>query len=373
MMRVLHVYSGNLYGGVERMLVTLASHRELCAGVEPGFALSFEGRLSRELAETGAALHMLGKVRASRPATLRRARREFAKLLRSARYDVVICHSVWAQAIFGPEARRYGAPLVFWLHDAAGGRHWLERWARLTPPALAICNSRFTAGTLPSLYPRARAEVIHCPVPVAEPRADRASARDEMKVDLKTAVIIQASRLERWKGHSVLIDALARLKERTDWVCWQVGGPQRKAEAVYLESLKDRAARLGIADRVRFLGQREDVPRLLAAADIHCQPNTGPEPFGIAFIEALAAGLPVVTTAIGGAAEIVDDQSGRLVQPDDAGGLKSVLGELLEDASLRKRLGSNGPARARAISDPASQLARLARLLDGVARDEAAA
>jgi glycosyltransferase involved in cell wall biosynthesis len=49
---------------------------------------------------------------------------------------------------------------------------------------------------------------------------------------------------------------------------------------------------LRIADRVRFAGQRDDVPRLLAAADLHCQPNSSPEPFGVAFVEALAAGLP---------------------------------------------------------------------------------
>lgn len=378
-MRVLHVYSGNLYGGVERMLSTLASHRDLCPIMEPGFALSFEGRLSRELTETGAAVHMLGNVRASRPATLRRARRELAELLKPARYDVVICHSVWAQAIFGPEVRGCGLPLVFWLHDAASGRHWLERWARRTPPRLAICNSRFTAGTLPALYPGSRGEVIpreviYCPVAIpAQAQGERAQTRADMNTAPETTVIIQASRLESWKGHGVLLDALSRLKERPDWVCWQVGGPQRKSEAVYLERLKDQAARLGIRERVRFLGQREDVPRLLAAADIHCQPNTSPEPFGIAFIEALSARLPVVATGIGGAAEIIDNSSGRLVEPNDPERLSSALRELLEDSSLRKTLGSNGPRRARALSDPAAQLARLAGLLDRAGRDEAAA
>ena len=56
--------------------------------------------------------------------------------------------------------------------------------------------------------------------------------------------------------------------------------------------------------------QRDDVPRLLAAADIFCQPNLGPEPFGIGFVEALSAGLPVITTATGGALEIVDGDCG---------------------------------------------------------------
>ena len=70
--------------------------------------------------------------------------------------------------------------------------------------------------------------------------------------------------------------------------------------------LKAIADRGGVADRVRFLGQRSDVPRLMAAADVFCQPNAGPEPFGVVFVEALYAGLPVVTSAFGGAVEVVE-------------------------------------------------------------------
>ena len=81
------------------------------------------------------------------------------------------------------------------------------------------------------------------------------------------------------------------------------GGAQRSHEAVYLAELRQAADRAGIGDRVRFLGQRTDVPDLLAAADVFCQPNTGPEPFGIAFVEALYAGLPVVTRRWRGAGD----------------------------------------------------------------------
>ena len=64
---------------------------------------------------------------------------------------------------------------------------------------------------------------------------------------------------------------------------------------------------------MRFLGERRDVAACMRAADIHCQPNTAPEPFGLAFVEALYAGLPVVTTALGGALEILTDACGVLV------------------------------------------------------------
>ena len=81
-----------------------------------------------------------------------------------------------------------------------------------------------------------------------------------------------------------------------------------------------------MVERVRFLGQRSDIPDVLGAADIHCQPNVDPEPFGVAFVEALHAGLPVVTTAIGAAPEVVDATCGVLV-PKDAGALAGAAFE----------------------------------------------
>jgi glycosyltransferase involved in cell wall biosynthesis len=187
-------------------------------------------------------------------------------------------------------------------------------------------------------------------------RAEFATAPDAV-------VVIQVSRMEEWKGHRLHLNALARLNNVPGWTCWMVGGAQRPPEARYLEGLRAEAAALGIGSRVCFLGQHNDVARLLEAADIHCQPNTGPEPFGITFIEALYAGLPVVTTAIGGALEIVDGSCGMLVQPDDSATLAIALKELIENPELRARLGEAGPVRAAALCDPGRQMARLEEAL----------
>jgi glycosyltransferase involved in cell wall biosynthesis len=165
--------------------------------------------------------------------------------------------------------------------------------------------------------------------------------------------------LERRKGHRLLIDALGLLRDRPGWVLWQVGGIQRPAEAQYLEALAARTRTLGIGDRVRWLGERSDVFDLLAAADLHCQPNETPEPFGITFVEALASGVPVVTTDFGGAREIVDASCGVLVPPGDPVALAAALERLLCDPGLRAALGASGPARARALCDPAQQVRRL--------------
>lgn len=375
-MRVLHIYSGNLYGGIETMLVTLARNRAACPEMESHFALCFEGRLSEELRAAGVSVYQLGNVRASQPITILRARRALGELLGREQFDAVICQAPWAHALFGAVVRRAQIPLVFWLHGPVDGHHWSERWARRTAPDLVLCNSRFTAQTLPKLFPKARAEVLYCPVAFSErsySKEECLATRAALSTPGDAAVIIQVSRMEAWKGHALHLQALAKLRDIPNWVCWQVGGAQRPDEAQYLEEMKSAAARLGIAGRIHFLGERQDVQRLLAAADIFCQPNTGAEPFGITLVEALSVGLPVVTTALGGALEIVDETCGVLASPDKAAELGQVLHLLIEDPALRVRLAQAGPARARELCEPEKQMRQLNRLLSSIVHREVAA
>src|SRR5262245_11530751 len=359
-MRLLHVYSGNLFGGIETMLLAIA--RQKSGSPVSEYALCFEGRLSRELRAAGAQVHRLAEVRVSRPQTIRRARRALHALLNSGRFDRVICHASWSHAIFGGVVRRADVPLAIWVHDVLEGKHWTERWARRTPPDLAVCNSAFTAASVAAAHGAVPIVVVHPPVDSNAVRLsplERAAARAELETAVAAVVVVQASRMESWKGHAVLLDALSQLRARDGWTCWLIGGAQRPHEQAYLDSLRGRARDLRIADRVRFAGQRDDVARMLAAADVHCQSNTSPEPFGVAFVEALAAGLPVVTSAIGGALEIVDASCGLLVAPSSPAALANALQQLLDDAPLRARLAAAGPARARGLSDPAAQLQRL--------------
>ena len=131
-----------------------------------------------------------------------------------------------------------------------------------------------------------------------------------------------------------------------------------------MEDMQALSHSLGIANRVRFLGQRSDVSDLLAAADIFCQPNLGPEPFGITFVEALNAGLPVVTTAMGGPLEIVDDSCGKLTPPGDSRALASTLRELIENRETRHRLAAAAPGRGFDLCDQLNQMQKLAAILE---------
>src|SRR5277367_1265125 len=99
MIRVLHISSGNLFGGVETFLINLAQNRYLSPEMEPEYGLCFEGRLAHEISATDAPVHLLGSVRTRHPLSIQRARKCLAKLLRERNYDLVICHMPWTQAI----------------------------------------------------------------------------------------------------------------------------------------------------------------------------------------------------------------------------------------------------------------------------------
>jgi glycosyltransferase involved in cell wall biosynthesis len=370
-LRVLHVHSGNLYGGVETFLLTLARQQTSLPALQHHFALCFEGRLSDQLIGMGMPVHFLGNVRGRKPKQLWAARKRLRTLLSNEHFEVVIYHSTWAQGLFGSLARGSGATAVFWLHVGLQALTWAEMWtyllSRLTTPDMAICDSRFTLNTLSRLYPGIRSELLY--YPVAPGQADvssRSSLRQQLATPDDDVVIIQTSRLEPWKGHKLHIQALANLCELPGWTCWIVGGAQRSQEERYLFEIQNLVLRAGLAGRVRFLGQRHDIPQLLRAADIHCQPNMGPEPFGITFIEALYAGLPLVTTRIGGALEIVDDSCGILVPEGDAAELSNALRRLIIDRARLSELGTGGPVRARTLCDPVQQVDKLFQLLGDV-------
>ena len=362
-MRVLHISSGNLYGGIESMLSTMARHREECAGLEQQFGLCFEGRAAEELRETGAAVHVFGSVRLSRPSTVMRARRELRRVLRTSRFDAVVCHAPWALAVFGAAIRGARLPLVLWLHSAHSGKHWIERLAVLRKPSLVIANSAYSSRFATKWLPNSRHVIIYCPVETFDAESEAINALDAVRAELATpldsTVVILAARMEALKGHEDLLRCLGEVADRADWCCWIVGGPQRPNEVAYRENLLRVAQSLGIGERVRFVGERRDVFRLLRAADIYCQPNTAPESFGISFVEAMRCGLPVLSTAIGGAVEVVDETCGILVPSGDRTQLTLALRRLLTDASLRTRLGSGGPARARALCSPQDRLREL--------------
>ena len=348
------------------MLATIAVYRDAEPRLTHDFALCFRGRLWDELESFGVRPHDLGKVRLRNPFSVYLARRRSAKLMREQAYDVVITHACWPHIVFGPEVRRTKTRLVNWVHDALTGMHRIERTASKTPPDLAIANSRHTAATICTVYPQVRCEVIHCMIdkPALHCDETRESIRESVGTPAEATVLLQVSRMESWKGHKVLLEALGKIRSNQDWVLWIVGGAQRPSEVAYEAELKALVNKLNLADRIKFLGQRPDVARLMSAADLFCQTNESPEPFGVVFVEALYAGLPVVSSNFGGAIEIVDNSCGVLVPPNDPASLAITLTSMITDKPLRQRLSQAGPARAKLLCDPVNRLKQLADTLE---------
>jgi glycosyltransferase involved in cell wall biosynthesis len=149
-------------------------------------------------------------------------------------------------------------------------------------------------------------------------------------------LVLTPARLNAQKGHEVLLEAIVEVPEALFVLAGD--GPERGA-------LEARAAELGIAERVRFLGRREDVPQLLAACDVFALPSLY-EGSSLAVLEAMAAGTAIVSSAIGGTEELLEDgRSGLLVPPGDAPALAAALRRVLDDPALREGMAARARER----------------------------
>jgi glycosyltransferase involved in cell wall biosynthesis len=356
-MTLLHVAAGNGYGGIERMLVTLASTP--CPRMTQQFVVAFAGRLERELAAAGATVHRLPSPRASRPLMIWRARREFRAVLDRVAPDAVIFHGAWPHAMFAAAARAAGVRIGFWQHQPIARPAWPDRWARRVRPDFVLFNSAFTQSR--PAFPDVPGQVIHCPVESSDPLegSDRRALRAALGAADDDFVVLMAARFERWKGHEVLIEAARRLPASRVRV-WIAGAAQRPAEAAYQEQLRALAATPELAGVVTLLGEREDVPTLMRLADAYCQPNLRGEPFGIAIAEAMRAGLPCVVSSPGGAEELLDESCAVVAAAGDTAAVAAALHALQADPVRRAEMGRAAVERSSRLTDPAGRLDELA-------------
>ncbi len=170
--------------------------------------------------------------------------------------------------------------------------------------------------------------------------------------------MLTTARLDAQKGLTYLLDAAALLPDPMFAVVGD--GPERAA-------LEAQVAALGLRDRVRFLGYRSDVPELLAACDVFVLPSLY-EGLPLALLEAMASGVPVVATAIGGVDEAVQDGvSALLVPPADARALGVAIRTLLDDPGLARQLGTTGMAVARRSFSVEPMVRQLTRIYDELA------
>lgn len=165
--------------------------------------------------------------------------------------------------------------------------------------------------------------------------------RSAIGIPGRITMFLTVGRLTTQKGHTVLLDAVAKLKSSANTVFVFAGeGPQKV-------QLQEQAHRLGVENEIRFLGLRNDINQLLLAADVFVQPSLW-EGLSLALLEALFAGIPVLATRVEGVVDVVtDNKSALLVPANDSYALANALDALRNDPSLRRRLAKAGRRRAR--------------------------
>ncbi len=242
-------------------------------------------------------------------------------------------------------ARRAGVPLVVAHEWERGGPPGLARRAvdlLLRPATRFIAASEHHAQRLVgSGVAPARVAVVRNGIEAGTfERGERAATRAALGVAPEAPLLLVPARLHAAKGHRDLLAALPEVRRGHPGlqVIFAGEGPERAA-------LATAARGLGLAGVVRLLGHREDIPDLLAAADVVVLPSRA-EGLPAALLEALAAGRAVVATAVGGVPEAIrDGHEGRLVPAGDAGALAGAIGDLLAAEAARAALGAAGRAR----------------------------
>jgi glycosyltransferase involved in cell wall biosynthesis len=332
--RILHVDPERRWGGGEVQVMALL--RELAArGHASTLAADPTGPLAAAVTTIGI------------PVVPLRVRHHFdvaaalALRRRVAGHDIVHFHTARAHAL-APLCRGLGARLVVTRrmdYVPRGGPYARLLYNRAVDAVIAISEGVRQA----LLRAHVRADRIRLvpsgidPGSMAPPAGARERVRGEWGAGPDEVVVLLPGALERRKGHAVLLLAARALVPLAPALRYVFCGEGREGEALA------RAA-APLDGTVRFAGFRRDMAACLAAADIAALPSLQ-EGLGVAALEAMAAGLPVVASRVGGLAEaVLHEQTGLLVPPGDPVALATALVRLARDHSLRRQLGAAGHA-----------------------------
>ncbi|MGK4006950.1 glycosyltransferase family 4 protein [Sorangium sp. So ce1036] len=341
-LRIVHAVSSLNGGGMEHFVLRLAE------------AQRRHGHDASVLALNGGPLEDLARQRAL-PVTVLRGR-VLARVARASlafarrRPHVIHAHNPTSlhYATVGKLLTR--ARLVFTDHAQTRGIIRVpSRFEWREADAVVGC-SQDTANKSGAVGVARNISVIHNGIDIAPPRRTRDEVRAELGLGAGAeqgaaapSVGIMPAAFHPVKGHDVLLRALARLKERGVPVTVLIVGDGAERDRIH-----ELARALGIdGGEARFLGFRKDVPDLLLAADFFVLPSRD-EGLPLAVLEAMARGLPVVVTPVGGVPEVVrSEEHGLLVPVDDPESLAGAIERLARDPALGRRFGEAGHARVR--------------------------
>ncbi len=270
-----------------------------------------------------------------------------------------------------PAAERAGIPAIWtcmgwWFHP----KSWQHRFFRRSKATFAHSEA-IKSGFLgqPPFMPPERVEVLYPGVDTARfhPGVDGLKVRFDAGISSDAPLVALVARFQSVKGHEVFQATARHVALQIPEVRFIVAGEntQTGADGAYKQYILETAQTDPILKwRLKYLGHRADVERVLAAADVVvCSSQF--ESYGLSIVEAMAAGKPVVSTNRGGPAEtVVHDETGYLVEPGDAGGLARYVIDLLRDPARRAMMGAAGRVRAEAHFSARATADRFMQVID---------
>jgi glycosyltransferase involved in cell wall biosynthesis len=347
---VLQVLPSLVTGGVERGTVEIA--RAIAEAEATALVASAGGRLVRQIERAGGT-HITLPLTTKSPLGIWRNAGALESVIRNRKVSLVHARSrapAWSAWL---ACQRTGVPFVTTYHGAYGEAFPFKRRYNsvMARGRIVIAASQYIADLIVArhgldparirIIPRGVDLAAFDPAAVSGERIARLAAEWRLPDGMRTVVL--PGRLTAWKGHSVLLDAIARLG-RPDVMCVLVGSHQGRHD--YARNLELQAARLGITERLRLTGECNDMPAALCLADVVVHASTQPEAFGRVVIEAQAMGRPVVASDLGGPVETVrHGVTGWRVRPNDPLALAAAIGVALDlDAAERLALGQRARA-----------------------------
>jgi glycosyltransferase involved in cell wall biosynthesis len=339
-LRIVHTESSCGWGGQELRIIS-ESQGLIERGHDVRIVAPAESRIYQEARRRGVPSDALPIARKGLRGLL-----ALRRMLRAQPADVVNTHSstdTWLAAL---ALATLGAapPLVRTRHISApiprnAGSRWLYRRAT----AHVVTTGERLREQVMRETGLAAGRVTSVPTGVDLARfapGDRAAARDRLGLPRDGFVVGIVATLRSWKGHRYLVDAAAQALgpgARRDWTLVMVGdGPGA-------ENLRAQVSALGIGDHVRMPGNQDDVVPWLQALDAFALPSYANEGVPQAIMQAMACGVPVVSTPVGAIGELVRDRdTGLLVPPQDAAALGAALARLQDDTALRASLARRG-------------------------------
>ena len=372
--RVIHIVSSLSSGcGVAQVVITLARHIDRSQFDFSVVGLGGEGDRAEELRALGIPVIAFQGVSSVSPRAAisnTRGLRQLIQYLRREKPDIVHTHEFFSGTLGRTAAILARVPAIYWsLHNPDKWKGWIEKavdWSLTQFTDTVVVNSAAVAdfATGQGWIPNAKVQVVYNGIDLAPFRdlPNRSVARAALGLAADVPVIGTVGRLTRQKGHLYLIEAAARLLLR--WPRLRVvivGGPGHPSESCR-EQVIAAVEKAGLQDCVLFTGVRDDVPDILPALDIFVFPSEF-EGFGLAAVEAMAAGLPVVASAVDGLKEVVAHQhTGILVAPKDSAALAQATAQILENPQLGAQMGAAGRTRTRERFSAAGMTQRLESL-----------